>query len=252
MKINQPQKLLLILVTCFQVVNMQAQQFSNVPKNEFGIALSSFIYQGDLAEERFGSFKTTRWGGTFFFNRILSAAFSTRTNLAIGGLRGDEAVYENPEYRRQRNFNFRTPVFEISQLAVWNPLQNNYEDHGFSPYLFGGAGLSILKIRRDWSNYNGEYFNEVSDMSSRLAADTQQALPRVIPVIPLGAGIRYNISPSVAFMVEGAYRVTFTDYLDGFSKAANPDRKDNFYTISAGLIFRTGKKNTLNCPAVRY
>ncbi len=252
MKRDQPYKLLLIFVASLFSEYVVAQQHANVSKHEIGIALSSFIYQGDLAEERFGSFQTKRWGATIFFNKILSAAFSTRTNLAIGGLKGDDAVYENPEYRRQRNFNFRTPVVEISQLAVWNPLQRNYDDRGFSPYLFGGAGLNILNIRRDWSNYNGEYFDGFSDLSARLAIDTQQSLPRVTPVIPLGAGIRFNISHSLAFMAETSYRIMFTDYLDGFSEAANPERKDNFYTISAGLIFRTGKKNTLNCPAVKY
>lgn len=228
----------------------QAQSQINVPKYEFGLHLNTFIYQGDLTPERLGSFKTTRWGVNLFGSRVMSPSFSLRTNLAIGGLRGDDALYDDPEYRKQRNFNFRTRVIELSQLIVWNPMKKNYSDKGLSPYLFTGVGFNSLKIKRDWSNLNGEFFDD--DFLAKLALDTQHSVPKVIPVIPVGAGFRYNLSSRWAVSAEASYRLTFTDYLDGFSEAANPDRKDNYYTIGVGVIYRTGKKNTLNCPVVRY
>jgi hypothetical protein len=39
-----------------------------------------------------------------------------------------------------------------------------------------------------------------------------------------------------------------TDYLDGFTKAANPSKKDHYYTHTIGLIYSFGEKNTLACP----
>jgi hypothetical protein len=239
-----------IIVMCLQSVVLSAQ--TSVPKFEIGAGLSSFIYQGDLTPSRFGSFRTMRFGVNLYASKILGPSFSLRTNLAIGGLRGDDAKYEEPEYRQQRNFNFRTPVIELSQLVVWSPLKKNYTDKGLAPYLFGGAGLSLLKIKRDWSNYNAEYFDAVSDVSERLAVDAQQSLPKIIPVIPLGAGLRYGISPRLAVSAESSYRLVFTDYVDGFSQAANPDKNDHYHTITVGAIYRIGKKNTLACPVLRY
>lgn len=237
--------LIIICAFCYP-----AKSQTNFPKYEFGLHLNTFIYQGDLTPERLGSFKTMRWGVTLFGSKILSPSFSLRTNLAIGGLRGDDAVYDNPEYRKQRNFNFRTRVIELSQLMVWNPMNKNYSDKGFSPYLFTGVGLNSVKIKRDWSNFNAEYFDD--ELLGKLDLDIQHSVPKIIPVIPVGAGFRYDISSKLAVSAEANYRFTFTDYLDGFSEAANPNRKDNYYTIGVGLIYRAGKKNTLNCPVVRY
>ena len=223
-------------------------------KFEIGAGISSFLYQGDLTPNRFGSVETMRFGINLQGSIILSRSFLMRTNLAIGSLRGDDAKYNNPEFRKQRNFNFRTPIVELSQLVVWNPLSSNYSDRGFSPYLFGGVGVSFLKIRRDRSNLNGAYFGDQSDILQRIAADEEHALPALIPVIPLGAGIRFGLSPAIAITAESSYRLVFTDYLDGFSQAANPARNDHYQTITLGAIYRMGNKNKnkLGCPVIAY
>lgn len=136
---------------------------------------------------------------------------------------------------------------------VWSVTRSNYSDKKFSPYLFAGAGLSFLKIKRDWSAINTTYFGgETSEVLAGLAVDTAQSLPRMIPVIPVGAGVKYFFKPNWAINAETAYRITATDYLDGFSKAANPGKKDNYLNYSIGLIYRTGKKDRLGCPVIRY
>ena len=221
-------------------------------KYEIGIQVGIYVYQGDLAAERFGSLSTLRPGISLHGTRIIDAAFSTRTNLAIAGLRGNDAIYASPDWRRQRNFNFRTPVFELSQLIIYNPLRRNYIDKGFSPYVFAGVGVSALRIRRDWTFYNYEYFDAISDVTQRLILDAAHALPTLTPVIPAGAGFRYNFSPKFAVNLEGNYRFMFTDYLDGFSKSANPDRNDHYYSITGGLIYRFAPKNASDCPVVSY
>jgi hypothetical protein len=223
----------------------------NVPKFEIGAGLGGYVYQGDLTPTRLGSFRTTRVGLNLYFSKLLSPSFATRTNLAIAGLRGDDSKYDHPEYRRERAFKFRSPVFELSQLLIWNPLKRNYDERGFYPYLFGGAGISFIKVKRDWSSYNAEYF-AITDVSARLGQDTVHSTPRVIPVIPLGIGLRYGISSRLAVSVESSYRLMFTDYLDGFSQAANPEKNDHYHSTTIGLIYRIGKKNMLGCPVLKY
>jgi hypothetical protein len=238
--------LTVILLT--NVFTLTAQ--NNIPKYEIGASIGSFVYMGDLTPSRFGSFRTMRIGINIHGSKILSPSFLVRLNLAIGGLRGDDAKYDHPEYRQERAFNFRSRVIELSPMLVWNPLRSNYNDKGLSPYLFGGVGLNFARIRRDWSRFNTEYFDD--DIEARLAQDIDHSLPRVIPVVPLGIGMRYGISPRLAVNAEAAYRFMFTDYLDGFSQAANAERNDNYHTITIGAIYRIGKKNTMDCPVVTY
>jgi hypothetical protein len=224
---------------------------NSVQKFEVGAGLAGFVYQGDLTPNPLGSFKTIRPGIVLSGAKILSTSFLLRANISIGGLKGDETKYQNPEYRKFRAFKFHTPVFEISPQLVWNPLGRNYTEKGISPYLFGGAGFSFFNIKRDYSGFDAEYFGDGSDIPARLALDEQHALPKFRLVLPVGAGLRYNISNRIAINAEETYRFPFTDYLDGFSQAANPKLKDHYHSMMIGLIYRIGKKNTLGCPVAK-
>lgn len=219
---------------------------------EIGAALSSFIYQGDLTPNRIGSYQTIRWGINLHGSILVNKYFLIRTNLAMGGLKGDDAKYSNPKFRKQRAFNFTTPVIELSQLLVWNPLGKNLVEQGFSVYVTGGAGVSFLKIKRDWSNFNPAFYENGADFPERLSIDAAHSLPEIIPVIPFGIGIRYAVSSSIVLNAESSYRLVFTDYLDGFSQAANADRGDRYQTIIIGIIYRPGNKNMLGCPVVKF
>ncbi len=223
-----------------------------LPRFEIGAGISSTIYQGDLTPSSFGSYKTMKAGFQLHGSLILSPSFLARTNLAIGGLRGDDAAYDNPAFRKQRNFTFKSPVIELSELVVWNPLRTNYKNIGFSPYLMAGVGISFLNIKSDASNFNPDYFAESAEILQNIADDQEHGTPNIIPVVPVGAGVRYGFSPTLAVYAESAYRLMFTDYLDGFSKSTNPDQNDHYQTISVGVIFRPGSKGKLACPAVSY
>ena len=222
---------------------------------EIGISSSAFVYQGDLTPSRLGSYSTLKPGVQIFLSKIINPMFSLRTNLSIGKLKGDDAKYAVPEYRQQRNFNFKTPVFEISELLVADVLKNNFAQQSsrLSPYVFAGVGLSFLKIKRDWSRFNAEYFSTEASTIQGLADDAQHSLPKTIPVFPLGIGIRFSLSKRISLNAESSYRLTFSDYLDGFSQAADPSRKDSYQTHSVGIIYRFQKDNSpWKCPIPKY
>lgn len=225
----------------------------NVPKYEWGLGLGMLVYQGDLTPRQLGAFETQKFSLGLTASRLFSPSFSVRAQLLFGKLKGDDAKYDNPEYRQERNFLFTSPVTEFSGQLVWNLTGSFYRDKGFSPYLFAGAGFSLIRVRRDWSRMNTAYFTpETAEIWTGLAADSAHSLPRMIPVVPLGGGVRYFFSSRWGLNAEATYRVATTDYLDGFSQSANPDKKDNYLGYSLGLIYRSGKKNTLDCPRVRY
>ena len=237
-----------VALICSECLTLNSQV--NLSKFEIGINAGAFIYQGDLTPSRLGSYKTLKPGLSIYVNKLISPAFSIRTHLSFGKLKGDDAKYSIPEYRQQRNFKFKSPVFEVSELLVADLLKNNMSRQysGLSPYLFGGIGFSFLNIKRDRSRFNEEYFSAESSTLAGLTADQQHSLPKLIPVLPAGIGIRYSLSQKISVTAETSYRLTFTDYLDGFSKAANDSRKDSYQTHTVGLIYQFQKGSWLKCP----
>ncbi len=244
--INSMLKRIIVLVFSFQSISASAQ---SLHKYELGFGIGAFVYQGDLTPNRFGSFRTMRPGFQLFITKIVSPSLGLRTNLAIGSLHADESIYKTPAWRQARNFAFKSRVWELSELAVWYPMKDNAEAKGIHPYLFGGGALSFVKIKRDYSRYDPEYFNALpSDVTARLAEDINHSLPKVLPEIPMGVGVRYGISERLSVTAEGTYRLLYTDYLDGFSLAANPDKNDHYHTVMISAVYRIGKKNPLACP----
>ncbi len=228
-------------------------QVSSVPRFQLGLSGGAFIYQGDLTPSALGSYRTPGPAVQLFASKFFSRSLSARAQLAFGGLRGDDAAYGKPAYRQERNFAFHSPVLEISVQAEWNPLGTNYITRGFAPYLFAGLGYGFLHIRRDWSRFNTEYFGSTeADLLARLNEDISHALPAGAKVVPVGVGLRYYFSDRLGVSAETSYRLMGTDYLDGFSRAANPSLNDHYYSHTIGIVYRIGKKNTLGCPVMQY
>ena len=222
------------------------------PKYQFGLGIGTFVYQGDLTPSNPGSYKTMKPQVNFFAARLLSSSFSVRANFFAGSLKGDDSKYANPAYRQERNFKFRSSVTEISGVGEWNVLGRNYVSKGIAPYVFGGVGYSFLRIRRDWSQLNTEYFSAESSLMEGLAADQQHSVPKGLLVLPVGLGVRYYLSDKIGVQAETSYRLSATDYLDGFSRSANPGEKDHYYSHSIGVIYRPGKKSNFDCPVISY
>lgn len=220
---------------------------------EIGVSGGILVYQGDLTPWQTGSWKTMRPGLQAKIARWRSPQWQWRFQLLAGSLRGDESRYETPAYHRQRNFRFRTPLVELSLTAAWFPLNRKLPDKGWTPYLFAGGGFSYLRIRRDADRVDPRLIEAEPDLPLRINEDFKQTPPRFIPVIPAGIGIRYGLNETWSLQLESAYRFTFTDYLDGFSVAANPDHHDHYHTTQLGITKRLGVKNRLGCPVVmRY
>jgi Domain of unknown function (DUF6089) len=238
---------LVLTFSCLTSLTVSAQ--FDMTKIELGADVTSFIYQGDLTPTRFGSFKTMKLGVGIYGNYKLNKTFSLKTNFVFGKLKGDESLYSTPAYRQQRNLKFTSPVTEISESIVWNILPPaNEGGPKLTPYISGGAGYAFLHIKRDYSNYNAAYFSGESGVSAGLSADTAHSLPKGIMVFPVSAGLRYSLTNNLSLNLATTYRFNSTDYLDGFSRAANPAKKDHFFTNAIGLIYSFGKKNMLKCP----
>jgi Domain of unknown function (DUF6089) len=240
-------KKLAVAIPLFTFSNVVVKAQFVAGKNEIGLTIGANIYQGDLSPKAIGSVKTARPTLGIHYNRILTNYWSFRANLNIGSLHGDDARFTSPEYMQYRNFNFSNRLTELSVMGVYNIHGNNDNFRKFSTYAFAGAGLGFINVKRDYSRLDTSYFTSSTKLVSGLATDSAAKLPRVIPVIPMGLGIKYAILPRISLIAEGTYRYTFSDYLDGFSYAANPKLKDSYYSVSVGAVFNFGK-NKMDCP----
>ncbi len=234
---------------CCLALPVQAQKI-DLTQYEIGLGAGVMVYQGDLTPEPPGAYKTMRFYWALQVYRKLGNAFAVRLNFSRGRLYADEGLYSEPDWRRQRNFIFSTPVTELAGQLVWYPLAARAPR--LSPYVFGGAGLSFVGIKRDWSNMNTTVFGDGSEVQAGLAEDLTVDLPRRVMVIPAGAGARYMPGERWSIIAETSFRFGFTDYLDGFSKSANPARNDHYHTHSVGLIYSFRGKDRRGCPVMRY
>lgn len=226
---------------------------NSLPGFEVGAGLSAMVYQGDLAPARVGSYRTLRPGIAISGSRLFNPFLSIRASLAFGGLRGDDAKFKTPEWRTERNFAFSSTVAEVSVAGVYNILGTNGDnsDRRLSPYVFGGMGFSFMKTAVDFTGFNAAYFGAESWVVSGLATDIAHGPSRGLLVFPVGAGVRYPISNSFSISLETNYRISFSDYIDGFSRSAGPSKKDSYYSHTASLIYTFNSGKGIKCPVIR-
>lgn len=215
-------------------------------KYEIGLGGGVFVYQGDLTPSPAGSYRTLSPAINFFVNRIIDKKFYVRGSLFYGGLKGNDAAYSNPEWRPQRALRFNARNLELSALLLYHPLGT---DRKLYTYLFGGAGLAFTRITRDWSRFNADYFVR-ENLQALLNEDLAHQPPKLIPVIPVGGGIRYFLTEKLSVFGETSYRLTRTDYLDGFSKVANPGLTDHYQSHTIGIVWSFSKRAGLDCPPI--
>ena len=237
------------LLTWPLVIVSVASHGQQTSRYSVGINLGTFIYNGDLNPSRTGSWKTPGfvWGLTG--HRTLSSTIAARLELNFGKLRGDEARYSTPEYRQYRAFAFSSNVTEVVVAAEYSPLGNARR---LSPYAFGGIGYTGMRITRDYSRFNAAYFINEPLLKEGLVQDIAVSPPTNVAVFPLGLGLKYAISRKFSLHGEAAHRFTRSDYIDGFSKSANPDFKDSYTKYSLGVRLSLGNTDPYACPKIRY
>jgi len=241
---------IVLLSFLFVVSKSHAQFYSDM---SVGINGGAYVYQGDLTPERFGSFKTIQPGISLFVKKPINHFLAARVHISFARLKGDESRYSKPEYRQQRNFAFSTPVAEFSGQLVWNILGRNYADYGLMPYIFSGAGVSLVNISKDYSRMDPVIFGDGSDVLTGLVIDNIRGTPRALLAVPVGVGAEYPLSERFSVNAEFSYRFVFTDYLDGFSQSAGPKYNDHYHSSSAGVIYKFGEKTKgTGCPVIKF
>lgn len=181
-----------------------------------------------------------------------------------------------------RNLKFKSNISEIALLAEFHPLMLLNRQEGpllFSPYLVTGVGYYSFHpqapVNGTWVDLKplhteGEGFAEYPDRAPYSLSQVN---------VPVGLGLRYELSTNLDLRLDVLQRVLFTDYLDDVSsrsyinselfknylsptnaalaaalanpskdgkipaRRGNPDRNDSYMTISFKISWTLGKSN---------
>ncbi len=200
-------------------------------KWEGGLFAGFSNYLGDLVEPRF-TIKQSSPAFGVFIRHNMSNRFSLRGNLLYGKLKGDDANYDR---NKSRAANFESTLIELSAIGEYEFRGNKrWSESGtftktWSPYIFGGLGANF-------GNPEGE-LTGTGDIDEKDFGNTHLA-------IPLGLGIRFDLSRKVNLGFEFGERFAFSDYLDGIKNNGDPDDNDVYNFGGVVLAFRFGDKDS--------
>lgn len=181
--------------------------------------------------------------GSVYFSAIYNNAIALRLEATFGQVKSYDSILKSvapSTYGRyERNLSFRSTINEIMLVTEIHPLFifGNYEDREvprFSPYFVAGIGYFSFdpqaKLNNTWINLHplhleGQGFKEYPD---RPEYKLQQVC------IPVGAGVKFELSPLLNVRAEVVYRILSTDYLDDVSQTdyVDPSLFANYLTGS--------------------
>ena len=202
---------------------------------EVGLMFNGLAYRGDLTFQEVNTKEISvgfGFSGRYYFNPV----FAVRGNLGLGSLKGDDTFNEK---RFNRGFSFETSLVELSFFAEYEPfgmsriMKNGPKIFKYaSPYFFLGTGLAFTNPQPVFPNRI-----DVGGFGP-IEQDMRAGYSNVHLVIPMGGGIKITLDREWTLALELGARTPFTDYLDGISISANPDKNDWYWSGGVIMIYR--------------
>jgi hypothetical protein len=198
----------------------QTQDFEYVQKGEFGVTVGLAHYFGDL-NTRVGLNRPKPALG-LFFRKAFGNYVGLRLSAHYAQL-GYSDVYSKNEYQKFRNLSFNTNIWEVALQGDFNFFKfvPTNPDYGFTPYITLGIGAFTYDPYA-FSNGEKEYLRPLGTEGQLVGYKGRKPYNTLAICIPLGVGIKYNLSEKINFSFEVAHRFTTTDYLDDVSTTYAP------------------------------
>ncbi|MEM9884816.1 MAG: DUF6089 family protein [Bacteroidota bacterium] len=215
---------------CFFMIS-NAQKYAELG-GFFGIA----NYQGDLAN-RPVEFRETKYSFGGFVKYHYGNKLHFRAQLYYARISGDDVHGDNAV----RNWRFTSDLAEASIQAEWLP---------FAKYRFNKVGLFRPQINPFLSIGIGSSFaiNKTLDTPlDGLSRPEEFSFPEEenkdnFLIIPIGGGIRFDVTQWTTLAAEAGWRYAQSDYLDGVSQNGNPDKQDWYFFMGFTLSTYIGEQ----------
>lgn len=170
----------------------------------------------------------------------------------IGRMEGDDRLirnYDDPAgevARKYRNLTFRSPLYEgyigfefFPTVLISQKMGNGLPR--FRPYLIGGVGLISFKPQGLYKAPDGtETWIDLKPLRLEGQGMAETGIPEYSLStynIPLGVGIKYDLTERLTFSIEFIHRMTGSDYLDDVSnKYIDPALFDRYLSPEQAAI----------------
>ena len=177
--------------------------------DEFGLMAGGSYYMGDLNPYR--HFNNYNYNFGAVFKRTLNnKQIALRAHIMYGRVSAESST---------SNLSFRSSILEVGPAIEINfmPFEIGKKDkYKGTPYLFGG--ITYFKMNPQTNN-NGNWVSlqtlGTEGQGSSQNADKQYKSQQIS--LPVGLGIKVNLSERFAINAEYGIRKTYTDYLDDVS-----------------------------------
>lgn len=188
-------------------------------------------YQGDLVASHIDVSETKVSYGAFLRYHI-SRKLKVKANGYFGYISGSDLNADNS--LRTRGWSFESNLVEVTGVLEYHPFgKKRYGSTGIfqrqlSPYAFAGVGMVHIDPEVTVSLPEDEALFPEQDFTSPSLA------------VPLGLGVRVDVLENFSFGLEGGWRATFNDYLDGVSTNGNSEKNDLYIFLGATLSYVFG------------
>ncbi|MGC4100248.1 hypothetical protein [Ferruginibacter sp.] len=187
------------------------------------------------------NFGNTQLAGSVYLSAIYKNAVALRLEGTFGQVQAYDSILRKVKTstygRYERNLSFRSNITEFMAVAEFHPLYifKKYDENDqlprFSPYAVAGVGFFSFnpqaKLQNRWVDLQplsteGQGFAEYPNRK-------QYSLHQIS--IPVGVGVKYELSPMINLRAECVYRILSTDYLDDVSTTyIDPTVYSNYFT----------------------
>jgi len=208
-------KIKILAFILFISVTANAQDNEYVQKGEFGITVGVAHYFGDL-NTRIGLNRPKPALGAFFrkqFGNYVGLRLSAHY-LQVGY----SDTYSKNEYQKLRNLSFNSNIWEVALQGDFNFFKfiPNNRNYLFTPYITLGVGAFTYDPYA-YTDGQKEFLRPLGTEGQLVGYKGRKPYSTLAMCIPLGVGIKYNLSEKMNFSVEVTHRFTTTDYLDDVS-----------------------------------
>lgn len=166
----------------------------------------------------------------------IDPVYSIKANAILGFGHGDDADSKNPD----RNGSYKTKLFEFS-------IQGEYYFLGEEKRYRSAAMFDRRGMLNNYSTFSAYGFIGLGMVYSIANAKIDTELPREYDkfkknnmgaVAPLGLGLKFIIDDRWLVNAELGYRISFTDYIEGYSQTRDSKHKDIYYFLTISLTYR--------------
>jgi hypothetical protein len=205
--------LFLLISIGFQSNAQMMETYEHV--GEFGGSIGLAHYFGDLNTS--GAINHPKISFGMFYRKQLNYYAGLKVNANYSFL-GYSDTYSKNYYEQTRNLSFNNDVVDLSISGEFNFFKFYPElpEYRFTPYVNIGIGAMYFD---PYTYYRGEKYK-----LRKLKTEGQnKEYSNIALIVPLGFGLKYNITDELNIFGEISYKFTNTDYLDDVSSTYSPE-----------------------------